>query len=60
MMSVVDAAGQAAVSRFAGSVEKGVYEVDYGTIAYATAAAAQPEVRRMLDHSFTVVASFSS
>jgi len=40
-------AGPAAVSRFAGSVEKGVYRVDYGSLAYTTTAEREPDVQRV-------------
>lgn len=41
------AQGQAALSRFAGSVEKGVYETDFGTLAYAKEVSRTPDVERV-------------
>ena len=47
-MSAVPAEAQnTALSRFEGSVEKGVYEVDYGSIAYTRAAEIEPQVERV-------------
>jgi outer membrane protein OmpA-like peptidoglycan-associated protein len=43
----VPAAAQTVLSRFEGSVEKGVYQVDYGSIAYTRAAAREPQVERV-------------
>lgn len=41
------AGAQAVLSRFEGSIEKGVYEVDYGSIAYTRTAEREPTVERV-------------
>ena len=47
LIATTGTAAQTALSRFEGSVEKGVYEVDYARIAYTTTAARAPEILRV-------------